>query len=327
MKKINKNLLFNTIKITAASIIAILAAYFLNLEFAMSAGIVAILSIQPTKKETIKTAMGRFFAFICALVISFVCFETMGYNVWAFGVYLFFFILICLKFKWNSAMAMDSVLITHFLSVGRMDPPMLLNELLIFLLGVSAGIIANMHLKKDRIAIEELKDNTDNQMKKILFRMSERILTEDMTDYNGECFNVLSDYLHQAKNMADVNYQNQFKKDDVFDMEYLKMRENQCQILYEMYKNVRRIKTTPVQAEKISGFLKTVSEEYHKDNTVEELLLEFQELDEGMKNEPLPVNRSEFEDRAQLFSLLRLLEEFLQVKAEFADRYIENKQD
>lgn len=266
-------------------------------------------------------------AFICALVIAFVCFRVMGFRVVAFGVYLFFFVLMCLKFKWNSAMAMDSVLITHFLSVGRMDLPMIFNELLIFLLGVSAGIIANMHLKKDRAAIEELKDQTDNQMKKILFRMSERILAEDMTDYNGECFDVLSDYLRQAKNMADVNYQNQLKKDDVFDVEYLKMREKQCQILHEMYKNVRRIKTTPVQAEKISGFLKTVSEEYHKDNTVEALLLKFHELDDGMKNEPLPEKRSEFEDRAQLFSLLRLLEEFLLVKAEFADRYIDNKED
>lgn len=319
----NRNILFNTIKITAASMIAILAAFALQLDFAVSAGIIAILSIQPTKKETMKTALGRFLAFLCALVIAYVCFMASGFNVTAFGVYLFLFILICLKFKWNSAMAMDSVLITHFLSVGSMNMEMIINELLIFILGVSAGIIANIHLKKDIVTIEELKNLTDNQIKKILLRMSERILTEDISDYNGECFNVLYGYLRQAKNIADINYQNQFKKDDIFDMEYLKMREKQCQILYEMYKNVRRIKTTPVQAEKISSFLKMVSEEYHKDNTADELILKFHELDDGMKSEPLPVKRSEFEDRAQLFSLLRLLEEFLEIKGEFAEQFFE----
>lgn len=319
----NRNILFNTIKITAASMIAILAAFALQLDFAISAGIIAILSIQPTKKETMKTALGRFLAFLCALVIAYVCFMAIGFNVTAFGVYLFLFILICLKFKWNSAMAMDSVLITHFLSVGSMNMEMIINELLIFILGVSAGIIANIHLKKDIVTIEELKNLTDNQIKKILLRMSERILTEDISDYNGECFDVLYGYLRQAKSIADINYQNQFKKDDIFDMEYLKMREKQCQILYEMYKNVRRIKTTPVQAEKISSFLKMVSEEYHKDNTAGELLLKFHELDDGMKREPLPVKRSEFEDRAQLFSLLRLLEEFLEIKGEFAEQFIE----
>lgn len=318
----NKELLFNTIKITAASMIAILAAFALKLEFAVSAGVVAILSIQPTKKETLKTALGRFLAFLCALVIAYVCFAVMGFHIGAFGVYLFLFIFLCLKLGWNSAMAMDSVLISHFLSKGDMSIPMIMNELLIFLLGTVAGIVANLHLKKDAVTIEELKELADQQIKKILVRMSQRIITRDITDYNGECFVVLSEYLHKAKNMADVNYKNQFGDTDVFDMEYVKMREKQCEILYEMYKNVRRIKTTPIQAEKISAFLSMVAEEYHKENTVEELLVKFYELNESMKKEPLPVERSEFEDRAQLYSLLRHLEEFLEIKKEFASRYL-----
>ena len=89
--------------------IAILAAFSLHLEFAVSAGIVAILSIQPTKKETLQTAVGRFLAFLCALVIAYVCFLFMGFSVAAYGVYLFFYIMVCLRFGWNSAMAMDSV--------------------------------------------------------------------------------------------------------------------------------------------------------------------------------------------------------------------------
>lgn len=318
----NKEILFNTIKITAAGMIAILAAFALKLEFAVSAGIVAVLSIQPTKKETLKTALGRFFAFLCALVIAYVCFWLMGFTTVAFGVYLFLFILVCLKFGWNSAMAMDSVLISHFLSKGDMGISMIINEFLIFALGTGTGVVANLHLRKDVVTIEELKEQADDQIKKILVRMSERIMTDDITDYNGECFQVLSNYLHKAKNMADVNYKNQFGQEDVFDMEYIKMRENQCEILYEMYKNVRRIKTTPIQAEKISAFLSMVAEEYHKENTVEDLLFKFHELDEGMKSEPLPVERREFEDRAQLYALLRHLEEFLEIKREFADRYL-----
>lgn len=320
--KINKNILFNTLKITAASIIAILAAFALNLEFAISAGIVAILSIQPTKKETVKTAVGRFLAFLCAIIIAYICFSLIGFNVTAFSVYLLFFILICLMFKWNSAMAMDSVLITHFLSVGNMEYNMIINELLIFIIGVSAGIVANMHLRRDNVRIEKLKDDTDNQIKKILFRMSERILTQDITDYNGDCFNVLWDNLRKAQNLAETNYMNDLVAPDVFDVEYLKMRKEQCEVLYEMYKNVRKIKTTPVQAERISAFLKKVSEEYHKDNTVDDLMEDFHKLDNSMKNEPLPVERSEFEDRAKLFALLRLLEEFLELKMSFAKRFI-----
>lgn len=317
-----KNILFNTIKITAASIISILAAFALGLEFAVSAGIVTILSIQPTKKETLKTALSRLLAFVCALLIAWVCFGVFGITVQAFFVYLFVFIGVCLIFKWNSAMAMNSVLISHFLSVGNMSPEMILNEVLIFVIGVGLGIFANMHLSKDEFAIEELREATDNQIKKILTRMSERILTHDLSDYNGECFEKLMSILHKAQAMADTNYKNQFGDADVFDMEYLKMREEQCRILFEMYKNVKKLNTSPTQAKMISDFLREIAGEYHKDNTVDDLLVRFYGIDGAMKAEPLPVTRDEFEDRARLFAVLGLLEEFLKIKEIFADKYV-----
>ena len=50
-----KKTALNTLKIAAAAIAAILIARFLHLENEISAGIVAILSIQATKKETLRT--------------------------------------------------------------------------------------------------------------------------------------------------------------------------------------------------------------------------------------------------------------------------------
>ncbi|MBQ1592824.1 MAG: aromatic acid exporter family protein, partial [Treponema sp.] len=65
-----KGLLFRSVKIIAAAVLAILVAQALGLDFAVSAGIVAILSVQPTKKETLRTALARFLAFAVALAIS-----------------------------------------------------------------------------------------------------------------------------------------------------------------------------------------------------------------------------------------------------------------
>ncbi len=74
---LNKQIMFNSIKIVAAAIVAILLAMAANLQFEVSAGIVAILTIQPTKIETIKTAFARLIAFIFSLFVSFV-FQDMG---------------------------------------------------------------------------------------------------------------------------------------------------------------------------------------------------------------------------------------------------------
>ena len=64
----NKAVLGKTIKIAFAAVAAILFAELLNLEYAVTAGIITILSIQNTKKETFKTAWNRGVAFACALL-------------------------------------------------------------------------------------------------------------------------------------------------------------------------------------------------------------------------------------------------------------------
>ncbi|MBR1638174.1 MAG: hypothetical protein IJ688_02180 [Treponema sp.] len=52
--------------------------------------------------------------------------------------------------KWISAMAMDSVLISHFLSFGKTSPAAIKNEVLLFVLGVGFGILVNLLLHKKR---------------------------------------------------------------------------------------------------------------------------------------------------------------------------------
>jgi hypothetical protein len=77
-----------------------------------------------------------------------------------------------------------------------------------------------------------------------------------------------------------------------------------------MYKRVKNIKTQPSTAKIISDFLHKVSLEYPIQNN-EILLNEFNSIWQEMKNRPLPQTRQEFEDRAELFTLLELIEEFL----------------
>ena len=315
-----KRLVLNSLKISLAVVIAIGLATLLNLEFVISAGIVAILTIQPTKKETIHTAVGRLIAFIVALFIAYVCFAIFGFTRQAFLIYIIPYIFICYFCQWNSAIAMNSVLVSHFLTFGAMDASSVFNEVLIFALGVGTGIVANLHLRKKVDYIEELKKETDEQIIKILQRMSERIVNKDISDYNGDCFVVLEKLLRKAKNIAEENYNNQFGNTDTFDIEYLAMRERQYIVLYEMYKNVSRLESKPITAAKVSKFFADMAKVFDKENDGKALMEEFAEMDMYMKSQPLPVNRQEFEDRARLFNLMRKIEEFIAIKSEFYEK-------
>lgn len=319
---------FVAFKISLAAIAAILVADALNLQFYVSAGIVAVLSVAGTKKETMKTAASRFVAFLAALLIAAVCFAFLGVTITAFCVYLIFFILVCQIFQWNSAMAMDSVLISHFLSMGQMDYPGILNELLLFAIGVGMGILVNLSLRKNLPYMEQMKTETDEQIKVALHRMAERIMDADYPDYDGSCFLKLRKSVSLALAVAQENYMNQFGQEDTEDIAYITMRANQIEVLHEMYKKVVTLQTKPVTAKALSDFLKKMAESYSEDNTVEGLLAEFYEMRAAMKKEILPADREEFEERAQLYGLMGNIEEFLKIKREYAiglEKTIEKK--
>lgn len=321
-----KRVVFNTMKIVLASILAIVIAYSLDFSFYISCGIVTILTIQSTKKDTLYTAVERFIAFIIALVIAYGCFYFFGYTILAYCIYLVFYLFICQLCSWHSSMAVNSVLISHFLTFQMMTFPTIVNELGLFGIGVSIGILANLHLKKN-IYIEDLKNQADDQIRYILLRMSKRII-QNVDDYDGSCFDVLYELISKAKTMSYENEKNSIFSFDDFDRKYISMRSKQTQVLYEMYKIIRNMHATVFTAEIISNFLFKIANEYHLENDCEQLLFEFYELDKKMKDTPLPIERIEFEDRARLFVLLRRIEEFLLIKKEFYENvYSSNKKE
>ena len=316
-----KNKIIWAVKVILAVVISVGIARSLKLDFAVSTGIIAILTIQPTKKETIKTAFARFVAFLAALIVAGFAFGLLGVNWTAFFVYLVVFVFICAFFGWTTSIATCSVLVAHFLTSGEISVHTVLNEVLIFVIGATVGILANLHLKKQLEKMKELSLATDEQIKKILLRMSERVINSEIKDYDGSCFDILDERIYEAKKLALDNYNNQFDKNDIYDMEYIDMRNKQRHILYEMYKSADRLCTSPITATRISQYLKKLSEVFEKGNDGKLLMEEFEQMNDYMKSQPLPVDRQEFENRASLYSLMQSMGEFVCIKVDFASKY------
>ena len=79
------------IKTAFGTFFAIYAAQLLGIKYGVTAGIVAIISIQATKKESVKIAIERFIASLVGLFIAavFLFFWIHSYCVWSFcfGIY------------------------------------------------------------------------------------------------------------------------------------------------------------------------------------------------------------------------------------------------
>ena len=346
-------MIFDTIKIAGAAIAAIALAALLRLDFAVSAGTVAILTIRPTKRETIQTASARLLAYLAALAVSRLCFRLWGFSYGAFFVFLAIYILLCQIFRWHSATVMHVVLVSHFLSLERMDLAAVINESLLFLIGVSVGIAANLHLRQRKAEMERLKTQMDRQVQEILRGMARRILDREEPGIgerkpgsggrrsNGrerkpgggqqarehgrrewtEAFRELERTVRRAKNMAEDNRDNRLRPSDSADLDYTDMRARQMHILYEMEKSVSGLGTQPITAGRIADFLERIADVGTSD-AFSGLLQEFYRMNEEMRARPLPTERQEFEDRARLFILLRYIEEFLLLQRSFEERAV-----
>lgn len=313
----NRILVFNSVKVIVAALSAITLADVLKLHYSISAGIVAILTIQPTKKETIETAGNRFVAFLVSLCIACSCYSVLGFRLSGFFAYLAVYIFVCHILHWYYAMTMNAVLISHFVNYGVMNTETIINEVCIFIIGVGTGILANLHLRKKVDTIETLKQEADKQIIEILHRMADCMVDVECQPDDMTCFIELKKQIRRAKNLAEENYLNQFNKNDRYDIEYIMMRDRQCQVLYEMYKNVCQLNDRPESARVIACFMKRLATEFHRDNDGVLLMEQFRELDVYMKKTSLPIERQEFENRARLFVAMRNIEELIQIKMDF----------
>lgn len=325
MKKLfsRKELWIKSIKIALTALAAIAVAGELGLKYPATAGIITVLSIQNTKKETLRSAANRALAFVCALLLAAGAFGALGYGLPAFGVYLFLFALLCLNMGWAEAIAMDSVLITHFLTEGNMSPALLGNEAAIFLIGTGAGVLVNLHLHRKEQEFDRLAKEVDDQIKGILHRMSQWLEKEDKSGYTAGCFEKLSESMEEAKLCAAANYNNQLIGSNTGELDYIKMREQQSVVLQGIYENIKSIYYLPSQAGQVAGLLRRIEQDFHKENTVEELQKQLEQLLQDMKKEKLPESREEFEARALLYYILKQLEEFLLLKREFIKKNVD----
>ncbi|MDE7184447.1 MAG: hypothetical protein K2O40_08235, partial [Lachnospiraceae bacterium] len=147
------------------------------------------------------------------------------------------------------------------------------------------------------------------------------IRREDKSNYHSDCFVRLEDKIHLAKECALRNWNNTLWSQSAYELDYIRMRENQSRVLKNIYDSIIRITMLPTQTMQVAAFFEEIEAQYHRDNNVEELLKLLEKMLSDMKLENLPQSREEFEARALLFYTLMQLDEFLTLKNKFVSSY------
>ncbi len=314
MKKLNW---IKILKLLVGTIAATCIALLLSLQYAYAAGIITLLTIQDTKRETVFIALKRLVIFCAMTLLSVLIFPLLGYHLPAFGLLLVPYLLLCFALDMKEAVAPIAVLCTHYVSSQSCSPEMILNEFLILFVGAGIGILLNLFLQSNVKLMRQKQFLIEERMKKMLARMAFYIQEEDRSKYTDECFSQLETLLQElgAESRSYIN--NHFLGKNDYYYAYMNLRLTQCNLLKRIYTDITRIDFIPAQAKVISDFFIKISNEFHETNNALSLLEDIHQLNLYFDSEYLPASRAEFENRALLYHILKDLEEFVVLKREF----------
>lgn len=296
-------------------------AEFLNLEFASSAGIITLLTLQTTKWETIKLSVRRLFTYFLTFGMCMILCYLIRTPWLDYGVYLFVLVLFCESLGWRSTVSVNAVTAAHFLSTQDFSYESMMNEMLLVIIGITIAIILNQFHINDahESGIIKAMRHTEDQMKKILKEMSGYLKNQPLGKHVWDDIRALEKELQDYLDMAHEYQNNTFVSHPEYYINYFQMRRMQCLILHNLHAEMRRLRNIPKQAQLIAEYMEDLSKYITEMNNPKMQMEQLDTLLAEMKNQPLPASRDEFESRALLYHVLMDLQDFLIIKKRFVE--------
>lgn len=305
-----------TLKTGIGAVITLLIGNALGLQYAASAAVITILSIQSTKRQSVEIAIKRFIATVIALLLAAIIFEGIGFYPFSFGLFLILFIPIAAKGNMVEGIVPASVLVTHLLSSNGITFQLMLNEIALVVIGVIVALVINLYMPSMEEEIIHCRRTIETMMYAIFMNMAEA-LSSYKVNLDEECYKLLGEEIEEGQLKA-YRYANNYllTKQTPF-IRYFRMRNKQYQVMLYMKEHFTKFFMTYEQTEIVADFTKKVAKSIHGEQSAKELLEQLEMLRQTFRESALPSSREEFENRAMLYQFLNDLEHFLQIKRDF----------
>lgn len=318
---------FRTIKTAIGIALSIAIAKWLGLQFYTSAGIITILCIKTTKKQSYQTAWELFFGSLVGLGISAIVFEWIGYHTWTLTLLLLLLIPMSVYLKINDGIITSTVVILHLFILKKVSYAVIINEIYLLVLGIGMAILLNLYMPSLEKELKAYQRRIESNFK-IILREFAAYLYEPERYWDGKEILETAQLLTEAKELAILDLENQDGPTARYFYHYFEMRERQFEILERIAPIVSSLDQSYEQGRMIAKFLEDLADAVHPGNTAHIYLEELEELRENFRNSLLPQTREEFETRASLFHFVNEMRRYLVIKQNLLKEWEElNKKD
>ncbi|WCN39456.1 aromatic acid exporter family protein [Aneurinibacillus uraniidurans] len=307
---------YRTLKTAVGTSLSIFLAQWLGLQFAASAGILTILSVQVTKKRSIKNAFARFFSCVLGLLFGLVLFSLLGYHPVTIFILLLCLIPLLVRLRIQEGFVTACVILFHLYTTQKVSVAFFTNELAIMSIGLGIGLLMNIYMPSMEIELKKYQQKIEANFRVIMKELVVYLRNHE-SSWDGHELLETPELINTAKSLAIRNVENHlFRKQDHY-YHYFHMREQQFYLLERMVPLISTLLYSVSQGEKIADFLDDVSDHIHSGNTAYIFLAQIQQLKREFEQTELPKSREEFEIRANLFYFLQEMERYLLIKDEY----------
>ncbi|MED3780813.1 MULTISPECIES: aromatic acid exporter family protein [Heyndrickxia] len=316
---------YRTMKTAIATPVAIYIAQIFDLQNYFSAGILAILCIQSTKKKSVKAAWSRFAACVIAMILSTLFFTILGQHPFVIGLVLLIFIPVTVMLKINEGVVSSSVIILHFLAASSIDSHLVVNEFAIILIGIGVALVMNLYMPSLDRQLLKYQEKIEGNFRLIFEEIIQYLRTNKNT-WDGKEITETAEIIENAKLLAFRDVENRFTTNESFYYSYFKMREKQFEIIERSLPIITSISSMVEQRMMVADFIEDLKENIKPKNTALDRLKKLYSMQRKIQQMDLPKTREEFEARATLFQFMREMEQYLMIKSNFkVDKNVQKK--
>ena len=325
----SRRIIYHSIKIVGATIIAIALAEVLGLKYSTTAGIIAMLSVLDTRVQSMVIGIRRLVAGTLAVVAAIALFNALGHGLLVLALFLAVFVPLLIVLRAPEAMTVSTVLATHIYAINTTNAGVLINELALLYIGVILGWLFSLYVPNLSEEIKAGQLKTEETLREVLHKMALQLLNQCSVEEQEDALSRLNKLIEEGYNKA-VQYNNNhlLTEVDYFEAYYL-MRREQYFVLVHMENHFRHMFVTLDEANRLSAYTERVIRELDEHNDGMSLLEELNELKAYFRQSHLPSTRQEFENRATLYQYMNDMEQFIAIKSMFIIkhgeiRYLDN---
>ncbi|MFW5913611.1 MAG: diguanylate cyclase domain-containing protein, partial [Bacillota bacterium] len=304
MRMNTRRKIHTVIKMSLASILTTLFAYLLGMDSPVTAGILAVLSVQLTRTDSFIFAGKRFTSALLALALASGLFLLIGYSVPVYFIFAIVFIALSFGFNIEAGVVPSLVLANRLLTAGEYSTEVLLNTIGLITLAIIVALMLNVFYPLNTKSIllkwsKAIDDLITADLKLVAKALKKEEDAKEVESRHVTLKNHLALILEDALKLD---------KDLLFDKKrkhiaYLRMRDSQMRRIDRMHELHGRLKGSHPYAKTIGTFIWELSQDIGYQDKATPQSKKLQSLLETFRKKPLPDTREAFEIRATLYQI------------------------